>query len=619
MQHYKTLEPGAYPQIPVMRGQVIFVDDLEGGNLLTYVQYSDIKIGDQIVAHWRGRDIAGRAVDEDVLVDVTEFNFEDGRVQVQIGNIHLEALRGGEAFYSYEVLTPTSVHVGESLRLICFIDRPAAVDMQLPVAQIRESHGLIIDLTLISSEALVCAPPYQAMAVGDEVTLTWQGYRSADDSQPITPWTQRLTLTVADLGVPMVWALPKSELRKSDGYHGALFYRVDYAAPQVASVSIEQQFIFGSVPSSADCWATQTALPPYLEAPQLPDFPGGALDPAGYPAGLRVRCPIYRRMLNADAVFLHWIGSANEVIRTLQVDPSVMDSQKLEFLVNPAELASLGLGNSEVYWHFARLGSQLKSDVLPLPVRPALRMPFPLIDGINQDPGEADNQGYLRPDAIARNGGVTVRVPEGAEFGGATLHMHWEGDINGGQLEQHRPLPDESPPAFLIPAQYAAPNMGDSEAKRFNVFYRAVLDVGGYVDSEPFRLLIRAPDTQYLPHLACSEATSDNRLSLGQARATGVTLRLDRWLLMQRDQRLWVEGVGNTPAGDQRFWATANQASGQTITPAEVLAGYVSLRVPADTFNAFTTNTSLRLTVQLSFDNGTSRIDFPRLDLQLIN
>lgn len=113
MQHHETLEPGAYPQIPIMRGQVIFVDDLEGGDLLTYVQYSDIKLGDRIVAHWRGRDVSGKAIDENVPLDVTEFNFEDGRLQVPIGNVHLEALRGGEAFYSYEVLTPTSVHLGD--------------------------------------------------------------------------------------------------------------------------------------------------------------------------------------------------------------------------------------------------------------------------------------------------------------------------------------------------------------------------------------------------------------------------------------------------------------------------------------------------------------------------
>lgn len=612
MPKTKTLEPGASPVIPSMLGHIIFLDDLAHKDLQTYVQYSDIKLGHQVVAHWRGRSEAGLPVDDgDVPITISDLNFADGRLSLVIRYEQLSAIKGGEAFYSYEVLTPESANVGESYRLMCFIDRPGPVDTQLPVPQLRESHGLIIDLALVGTQAQVCAPPYQAMAVEDEVTLTWQGYRSADDSQPIAPWTQTLTIEQADVGSPLVWALPKSELRRSDGYHGTLSYSVAYASQRGASVSLAQDFMFGPLQlQSAPRWTTPIP-PPRLGAPQLPDFSGSVLDPAAYPNGMRVLCPVYPRMLIGDTVFLHWVGANGSVIRSQQVDPSVTDSAKLEFVIDMVSLKSLGTGGSELFWQFARAGSGLTSDMFTLALRPALSLPHPLIDGINYETGTPEDEGYLRPDAIAYYG-ITVRVPEGAELAGARAELHWDGHENGGKFQ----VPGQAPYVFTVPPEYAAANMGN---ERFNVFYRALTDERQNLDSAPFRLLIQAPDMASLPRLVCTNATPNNELSLEKALASGAELKLNYWIFFSIKQKLYVRCAARTASGaETTFWVTDFGEAGQPITDNEVVALMVMLHVTKDIFNAFTVGTSLRFTVQVSFDGGESRIDFPGLTLELV-
>ncbi|UFH48283.1 hypothetical protein [Pseudomonas sp. KNUC1026] len=375
--------PAPTPDIPLMQGQVIFVDDLNGQSLDTWLVWSDVQLGHEFEIHWRGRTADGHSVDHLSSVRlVDDQNFENGRVLVSIGYELLDRARGGEVFYSFEVVTASSPNVGESLRLIIFLDRAPLFGDLPPVAQIHSSHGLVIDLSQVPNDVYVHAPPYQAMAKDDVATLTWQGYRSGDDSMPIAPWSQDMKVGQADIGHPLTWKVPRSELQKSNRQHGTLSWRVTHAATREISVSAAQRF---------------SLAPPLpgnrLMVPELPDVKGDVLVPGDYPDGVRVRCPVPDRLLAGDTVLLYWDDGSELWAYAKLVDASVLTSQKLEFTVGAQALAALGQGKNTLSWAFARPGMALASTSLVLTVAQRLALPFPLIDGDSRDQGAPRTKG----------------------------------------------------------------------------------------------------------------------------------------------------------------------------------------------------------------------------------
>ncbi|MNO77723.1 hypothetical protein D3C76_688420 [compost metagenome] len=186
----------------------------------------------------------------------------------------------------------------------------------LPVPQFKESHDCEVDLTTVGDAgATVVAPPYRAMSVGDTVTFTLK--RFFDDGVPWEDFTRRKVLVDGDIGQPLQWTVPLSELQIIDGGSALMSYSVVYATPTVPTLSDEQALRFV---------APQT---PLLPAPRVKGFTGDMLDPEAYPNGIKLVIEIYPGIQVEDEVVLYASGDP-QVIKTLRVDPSTVDSQVLE-------------------------------------------------------------------------------------------------------------------------------------------------------------------------------------------------------------------------------------------------------------------------------------------------
>lgn len=578
----------AAPKIPAMRGQVILLAELAGQDLETVVAYDGMKAGDTVFIHWRGRSVDGQAFDE---VDSEYTLPSDQPLTVTVSNAALMAINGGDAFYSYGVIDAAGGSEVESLRLLCFINHPAGAAVDLPVANIIESHDLHVNVNNVPiSGANVVIAPYQAMAAGDKVTLRWQGYRSADDSKPATPYTRTVTLSADQVGQPVDILLPKTQLRNFDGFHADLSYDVQYGSQGASSQATVQRFEI-KAPSTA-----------HLQPPTIDGFSGGELDPDQYPNGIPVCCPLYPNLLAGDRLWLCWQGTREMLIEQRYVDPSIVDSQKLVFITPGQEVRQLGSG--QVSWQYSRAGEALTSDPLPFTIRTLLKLPMPAVEGVSQEAGAPMDEGYLRPEAISSAAGAYITIPDAAEYSGASVAVHWLGHDPGGRTIIQRPVSTSEPRKFRVPPEFVAANMGDDESKRFHVFYRATLN-GLYQDSPAYKLLIRAPDPSMLPQLECKEA---NNGSLSKAAArSGATLELGRWVLMAQGQQLTIEAEG----GPQPWECN------QVLTATDVIKPRVSTILPANYISALGVGTQLTLNVRVSFDSGATSIAFPLLRLRI--
>ena len=589
--------PLAAPSIPIMKGQVILLADLNGLPLETWITYEGMKFGDTVVPHWRGRGVDGQPFDE---IDQEYFLGDDQPLRVLIDYDRLQAIDGGEAFYSYALKdeSGSTPRLEESLRLICYINRPQDAAVALPVAHIAQSHDLHVDLDDVPANGVtVLVAPYQAMAIGDQVTLRWQGYRNGDSSVPINPpYASTKRLTASDVDQPLTFLLPKSHLRNANGSFGDVTYDVQYSNQTEKSVAQSQRF---------QVKAPAAAL---LEKPVIEGFSGGELDPGQYPAGIPVRCPLYPQLLPGDSLWLRWQGSREAIIQYRYLDPSIVDSQKLEFVV-PAEDARR-LGNPTVTWQFSRAGTALSSEALPIILRSSLTLPMPTVEGTSQEAGAPADEGYLRPESIISQAGVYINIPAAADYPGATVAVHWEGHAPEGRTVVQRPVSADQPKRFYIAPQFAAANMGEDETKRFDVFYRATAD-GGYQDSPAYKLLIRAPLPERLPQLECTQASAG---TLSKSRASsGAALVLPGWMLMAARQLLTIKAEGVGMSGQPMPWTFA-----YTVKATDVSNKRISTTLPGNFVTALGLNTPLSFSVSVSFDDGLTAIDYPPLRLQIV-
>jgi hypothetical protein len=109
----------------------------------------------------------------------------------------------------------------------------------LPVAQFKESHDLKLDLEQVGSAgATVVAPAYQAMSLGDTVTLNVKLYFAGEYYDTIK---RTRTLTATDIGHPIQWTVQKADLDiLFEGDHLEVSYNIVYASPTVPTGSEEQ-------------------------------------------------------------------------------------------------------------------------------------------------------------------------------------------------------------------------------------------------------------------------------------------------------------------------------------------------------------------------------------------
>jgi hypothetical protein len=588
------------------------VDDLDTENVLdlvelgtsalqTYVWYEGITNGDVIYPNWRGCSESGDVVDFinspiDVVGDVSS------GMPVDVPNASVIPLDQGQAFYSYAVKRLDETDIGvESKRLIIYIGKRPA--QKLPPAQITESNALCIDVDDIpGGGASVTVLPYQAMAAGDKVTYLWSGYMD-ETSPPEDPVTYEYLVQIEDIGQPLTWFIEKSHFYFIEGGYGYLDYSVEYTVPTEGRISHASQQRFEIISSRE----------PLLAAPTINGFTGVELNPDAYPDGITVTIPLIENARVGDDLRVYGKSSVQALsairtlhIRTLRIDPSNLDSGRLECIFESEWLVENNWQSIELFYQWGRERFSRSSNVLSFEIKQLRDLIEPMVK--NSYP---DLNGQFKFDAIEGSvTGIDVIIPDAAIIDASdTVNVEWA-FANGISAYTGSSYSDR-PREFNVPLQFIAPYMG----KRIDVAYSVTpenpVGEGEIYYSKLFNVEIdRLPANQF-PLLKHGLNGSANTLSLAEVPDAGALFLLMKWKFMAVGQRITIEAKGGTSNPTLKEYL----CEGAEVSEADVLAGQFNAILTKSFVRQITENSKFTLSTKVSFDGGETYLSFRLLEL----
>lgn len=592
------------PDIPALTGdREIDIDALGADDLDTYVNYPGMQVGDVITPVWRGASAQGEPFDQiDAGRPVIDPDPNKG-FRLGINNAALVPADGGWGFYSYFVNNDMN---NESMRQFCFIglrDHPVVAE-QLATVQVQPSHDLYIDYTQVQANAgaTLYIPPYQAMQVGDQVTVVLNGEESNGD--PIREKTYDCSPQADDLGHVLTCEVRSSDFRDLVDGVAKFHYSVELAQQAGTLQAPEQSFAVGAGPTPE----------PLLPAPSIVGFTGGdVLDPDLFTSGLTLQsvCPV--QAMPGDQVMCHWVGKQveNRHVLTLRLDASSQPGGLLQFTLDSKAVASSVGDSIEVSMHIAREG--WATSTLPLAfkverTRGSLQAP-----SIEQT--TADGSGNVVGSAIEFRGGAWVNVPANAVQNGDTVKVHWDGDALGGNTTVEAPADPEKPLRFLVPAQFIAANMeqsNDLAAKRFPVSYTLTSSQGEF-SSDPVALRIQPVPRGNYQQVLCHEADGLGILNVG-ALIEEPHLVLNAWPYFAVGNQVTISVSGTLAAGGA-YQKTVRAAA--PVTADEFKTNMVVARLALQDLRGLANNSSMTLRASISFDGGKTAFVVPDATLRI--
>ncbi|MDU9389389.1 hypothetical protein [Pseudomonas sp. zfem002] len=593
------------PRIPALRpDDTIDLADVGSGHLRSFVKYPGMAIGDRIHVNWRGCSQGKQVFDAlDLVVDVSEDNGYDEVVgmPVFIPNDLVVGVDQGWAFYSY-IIERDTLLLPESLRQFAYVGvRPPPL-VPLPVVQLREARGLLLDPAAMGTHGVTAvAPPYLAMQVGDRVTLHWRGYFGGI---PDTEYDTFVTLAPAHIGKPLEWLIPAIYVYLTEGGEAHLHYSVRYAQGAQDSESDVQVFRVMSEPG---------ALLPALRIDGHDG--GGQLDPGAFPGGLRLYMEPYPGIRVGDQVLLHWLGNRESfsTVKSLRIDTSTLDSGTLVATVEPQWLEAAQGERISLFYQYARKGVAATAEALALTVRRPLVLPAPIVRDATAEGGSGENKGVLL--AGDATYGAQVDVPESVPLGTRDrLEVHWHGHPAGGRHVATTPISENQRRSFFIPATAIAANMGSGESKRFEVFYRLTVEDELPQDSTAFHLRIEPLPKSVYPNVQCLEAQGNTSLSFAAVPITGATLWLDGWTFIAVGQLLTLEAAGVSLSGAAVSDTIRNALP---VTASEFIRDRVDALLRRSFLQGLKRNQRFTLKARVSFDGGETFTVFDETSINL--
>lgn len=471
----------------------------------------------------------------------------------------------------------------------------APLSATLPVPQIQQAHALFLDPTDAGAAATVVAPPYPGMAAGDTITFSFvpQGGAAPPTHLPVT-------LTVGEVGNPVLWALDSNDIWNAYTFQVETSYTVDHA-DGTQSVSAVQTITIDTPPAGR--------LPP----PSVAGHDEGGLDPGSFPDGAHVEIPLYPDAAVGDGVLLYWQGtqSAKSTVKWLQLQAGDVARGALQMLIEPEWLVANAGGSVVLAYQYAREGAAESSDPTTLEILVPVKLGPPIVEKAEAEGDGTENKGFLL--GVNALNGVYVRVPESEVVTDAVrIEVHWDGHPHCGQHIADAPYDAASPLRFKVPSSAVAANMG-GVSKRFPVFYKAILENGRMHTSDAFQLWIKSLSSGNYQAAQCRESQGKPGLSLADVPDSGAELYVAGWPLAAVGQLLtiWVSGVG---IGGGAAEYTARDAV--PATEVELTEKAVGGRLPKDFLQTLQVNSPLLLRAKLSYDGGETEATFPFSSLQ---
>jgi hypothetical protein len=582
------------PKVPDLHpDNYIDLDQLGGSALETLVDYPGIAAGDEFWPNWRGCSKDGEVVDFFLtLIPVEPDELTPEGMPVQIDNGLLVNLDQGWVFYSYQMFDPSSPDQRgeESLRRFFYVGKRERQGAALPVPHCKESHDLCLDVSQLPADVTVVVLPYQAMSVGDKVTLTVDKFFEDGTEYPIT-WKRTQTLTAADIGHPLQWSVEEGDFQAIDKGQAHLSYSIAYAVPTLPTVSPLQTLHM--VPPQA----------PLLPALTIKDHTGDSLDPDDFPNGLTLQITQYAGLQSGDGIVLYATSGTHKLRKALRADRSNVDSEVLEFTLDKDWLQANNGEALELSYQYARLGAAGTSQPFTVMLRKPLSLPVPVVDGAQAEEGDDQypHKGYIFAAAVASDPGVYIEIPEDAEIGtGNEVKMHWEGFTPTGSHIADHIVGNER--RFQIPLSAVPANFN----KRVKVFYTVTVPGESPEPSEVFSLEVRPGELRW-PTIQVDQ----NPIYLSRVPVEGALLTLDNWVYIAQGQRVNIIAKALNKQTGREHSIDLRSGADEAVTEDEYSEGKLRARLPKDFLENSTLDDQVTVSVTVSFDEGENYLTFP--------
>jgi hypothetical protein len=585
------------PSITLLKNNTIDLVELGSEKLQTYALYDNPSHGDGLYPSWWGRSAKGEPIDYangDVLPIYYDPDVADPvlGMPMEIDNAMVHRLDQGEVFYSY-LLERFAEEKIESDRLFFYVGKRDF----LPAPQVKECHLEHLDPTISVPKLTLVAPPYSAMAKGDKITLRWAGER-ANGTFPseLKPF---LTVTDAQVGNPVSWDIPGTQLTALKNGKVRISYTIEYASPTLkpAATSATREVLITTLDAAK------------LEKVRIKGFSGSVLDPSAFLQGITLLIEPWPGIRNGDILILYWSGNRDDrsVIKSHCIDLSSVDTGKIEIHLEHRWLLANNGFTVPVSYQYFRADTSGASEPLALTMREPLNLPKPIVEDADFS---AEVDGVLDTQFFA-NSGVMIDVPSEANIPeGDAVTMHWKGF--GAPVEVTIPVPGHSR-RFNVPAHAIPANMDREVEIYYSVRQKdAPVDAPDTPSKSYFLKVLKIPQGK-LGVIECDKAIIGNPGTLKRSdvptQGVQIKFRPTVWIYIAEVQEI-------------RMWLTATNNVDETIIAPrkvsldETTRGVRGMLLP-DHLQSIANGTIFSIHFSVSFDGGETHTLFKSLPLLL--
>ncbi|CAD5200701.1 hypothetical protein [Pseudomonas sp. FEN] len=538
--------------------------------------------------------LEGRTADGAPVLEVIDYPIPDDQIgrnsDIPLRNQVVRDLVGGTAVLSYERIRSGSAPQPSEVTRLAII---GSILSLMPRPQVLEAVGDFLDPA--SLLATVQITPYMGQRSSDRVDLYLLGTRANDDLE----FWHFFKMAGSDTE-PVLFYLQHDRDLDIAGLNGGtldVHYLVTNTEGERKSLHV--------VLNVGEATAT-------LPKPDVPEAPGGVLDPESSTRGATVVVPRTANLQEGDLLNVYWQGSkpgGNFIHRDFEVTRAWLDSD-IPFPIE-RQYVDANKGGSVKAFYIVKRGRD--------PVR--YSHTFNLTVGINlilEKPEVLETTeprgNVLNP--INAQTAVTVRVRYDME-NADSIQPYWKGATDVGS-PTIAPKPGNAAQGYVDFTLSGATAVGPNIGKTVNVNYE-VTRSGATQPSNPLNLTIQNLPVSDLPPLQILQANA------GQIDVNGsVTFRVDAWPFYRQGDRVWLSLESDNPDG------TLNRLPIWTASPINAtefnqkfLTRIITSNVShADWLRTLEHGSELRVIFKVVFGGGSNEAEalvFPTLVLRVEN
>lgn len=563
---------GAYALLaPAVRdaddNDVLDMDALGGGDVAIQVTVNgNLDVPSSGTLTWTGQPVVGPAVLFKLPFSITQATT---RVTLYVPNSQAAALVGSTASVYYD-----GVKAGVPSRsqrvTVGLVGQP----VELVAPRLTGVTGTTYNPDLIiGSHQEVVVPAYGFMAVGQGVTLVWEGITASGGSVYQT-WTRPIE-QASQIGLPISFQVEKAYATALVGGSLRVSYRV---------ASLGQEY-----PSDVLVLAVSGQVNT-LPAPETdPHFPGGQVDPGQVGNTVNVVVRANTVLLPGDSITVHWHGRPDASINPTASFPSTGD-----LLVQIAKVPYVtGNANGAVdIWYDARRDGGIigSSRFLTLTIGEAGQQPWPAPIVIDATGAPANPLNPIRPGTSDIANTATVVLTDSRLAVGDRVSVVWRYLDSTPAANLSEPVTISGTALVNVPSAVIATSL-DSTVEVVCAVFRNGQSIG---TSPALRLQVSGMPQSALPTPAITQAQGadlDVSNLNGDATATVVA-----WPLITLGQRYWLLAQGNLSDGSATTIELAKDL------PVTSLNG-VSHVIPLARLQALRDASNLTLEMRVAFDS----------------